>query len=145
MVKTTQHADLGENDSENDFYGSEEAEESMEDEVSSDGSNVSDQKPSQAQIEERFAYKGINHPKEILARLEEIKGNFYNRLESARLIKKQGHIPFTEHMSVSKSHFYKLISIVANKAGVVIPEALPVKDEIKREVGLYNMTRDNVM
>jgi hypothetical protein len=33
----------------------------------------------------------------------------------------------------------------ANKAGVVIPEALAVKDEIKREVGLYNMTRENVM
>jgi len=34
--------------------------------------------------------------------LIECQKNFYNRLESAKLIKKQGHIPFTEHMSISK-------------------------------------------
>lgn len=45
----------------------------------------------------------------------------------------------------SVSFFVFLKAIAANKAGVVIPEALPVKDEIKREVGLYNMTRENVM
>ena len=39
----------------------------------------------------------------MLERLDEVEKNFYNRLESARLIKKQGHIPFTEHMSISKS------------------------------------------
>jgi hypothetical protein len=38
----------------------------------------------------------------MLKRLNEVEKNFYNRLESARLIKKQGHIPFTEHMTVGK-------------------------------------------
>jgi len=42
MVKTTQHADLSESESEEEFYGSEEAEESMEQ------SGSSDEKPSQA-------------------------------------------------------------------------------------------------
>ena len=37
----------------------------------------------------------------MLERLKEVKSNFYNRLESAKLIKKQGKIPFTEHMTVS--------------------------------------------
>lgn len=60
------------------------------------------QKPTQAEIEAKFGYKAINKPREMLARLEEIKQNFYNRLESARLIKKQGHVPFTEHMTISK-------------------------------------------
>ena len=34
--------------------------------------------------------------------MREIQLNFYNRLESNKLLKKQGKIPFTEHMTVSK-------------------------------------------
>ena len=38
----------------------------------------------------------------MLKRLNEIEKNFYNRLESAKLIKRQGRVPFTEHMTISK-------------------------------------------
>ena len=44
MVKTAQHADLSESESEEEFYGSEDAEESME----QDQSGSEDEKPSQA-------------------------------------------------------------------------------------------------
>jgi hypothetical protein len=37
---------------------------------------------------------------EINKRLHEVKQSFYNRLESRKLIKKQGKIPFMEHMTV---------------------------------------------
>ena len=57
-------------------------------------------------------------------RLKEIQANFYNRLESAKLIKRQGKIPFTEHMTVSGDQF------------VEIPTDLPVHNEIKREIAL---------
>jgi len=60
-------------------------------------------KPSDEEITEKFGYKSINEQEKILKRLNEVEKNFYNRLESARLIKKQGHIPFTEHMTIGKS------------------------------------------
>ena len=61
----------------------------------------------------------------IERRLEEIKKNFYNRLESAKLIKKHGRVPFTEHMTV------------VGKEAVNIPEGLAaVNDDIKREIAL---------
>jgi hypothetical protein len=41
----------------------------------------------------------------MLKRLNEIQLNFYNRLESKKLIKKQGKVPFTEHMTISKYTF----------------------------------------
>ena len=44
----------------------------------------------------------INNVERIQARLKEIKGNFYNNLKMKKLIKKQGRLPFTEHMSISK-------------------------------------------
>uniref|UniRef100_A0A7S3MN52 rRNA-processing protein EBP2 n=1 Tax=Favella ehrenbergii TaxID=182087 RepID=A0A7S3MN52_9SPIT len=59
--------------------------------------------------------------------------NFYNRLDSKRLVKKQGKIPFTEHMTVT------------GEEPINIPEALEVSNEIKREVAFYNATRANVM
>ena len=52
-------------------------------------------------IEEKFGLKGINNTTEMQERLKEVQANFYNRLESAKLIKRQGKIPFTEHMTVS--------------------------------------------
>ena len=60
-------------------------------------------KPTEEEITEKFGYKAINEQEKMLKRLNEVEKNFYNRLESARLIKKQGHIPFTEHMTVGKS------------------------------------------
>lgn len=65
-----------------------------------------------------------------------MKQNFYNRLESKKLIKKYGRIPFTEHMSVT------------NEKPVEIAEgakALQINDDIKREMTFYNLTREDVM
>lgn len=59
---------------------------------------------------------------------------FYNRLESAKLIKKQGRVPFSEHMTVQGKDF------------VQIPDKLAaVHDDIKRELAFFNVTRQNVM
>lgn len=35
-------------------------------------------------------------------RLKEMQMNFYNRMESNKLLKKKGTVPFTEHMTISK-------------------------------------------
>ena len=50
---------------------------------------------------EKFGQRGINNVEAINKRLHEVKQNFYNRLESKKLIKKQGKIPFFEHMSLT--------------------------------------------
>jgi hypothetical protein len=68
--------------------------------------SVEEARPTEEQVNAKFAYKGINEKELLLERLVEVEKNFYNRMESARLIKKQGHIPFTEHMSISKSTPY---------------------------------------
>ncbi len=56
----------------------------------------------QQDLEEKFGLKAINDEAGMLKRLKEIQLNFYNRMESNKLIKKTGKIPFTEHMTVSK-------------------------------------------
>jgi hypothetical protein len=53
-----------------------------------------------------------------------MRANFYNRLESKKIIKKQGRIPFTEHMTIT------------NDDPMTVPEALTVHDDIKREMAL---------
>ncbi len=53
-------------------------------------------------MEEKFGLTAINDEVGMLKRLKEIQLNFYNRMESNKLIKKTGKIPFTEHMTVSK-------------------------------------------
>jgi hypothetical protein len=63
-----------------DEVDNESGEEEMEDEQE-DG-------PTQDEINAKFAYKGINKTDELLECLSEVKKSFYNRLESARLIKK---------------------------------------------------------
>lgn len=74
---------------------------------------------------EKNGQKEINDEEGMERRLEEIKKNFYNRLESAKLIKKHGRVPFTEHMTVP------------GKETVNIPEGLAaVNDDIKREIAL---------
>jgi hypothetical protein len=47
-----------------------------------------------------FGQKAIYETDMINTRLDEMQKAFYNRLESAKLIKKQGRVPFTEHMVV---------------------------------------------
>ena len=56
--------------------------------------------------------------------MKEVKLNFYNRLESKKLIKKQGHVPFTEHMAIS------------NTETIAVAEGLDANDDIKREIAL---------
>ena len=69
-----------------------------------DDESEDDGKPNTFEKEKlkQFAQRGINDEAQILKRLSEIRANFYNRLESRRIIKKQGRIPFTEHMTISK-------------------------------------------
>ena len=56
----------------------------------------------QEDIVQNFGLKAINDEAQMLKRLDEVEKNFYNRLESSKLIKKQGRVPFTEHMTLSK-------------------------------------------
>lgn len=54
-------------------------------------------------LEKKFGLKAINDEEGMLERLKEVQLNFYNRMESKKLVKKQGKVPFTEHMTISKS------------------------------------------
>lgn len=84
---------------------------------------------------DKFALKPIMKTEQINKRLHEVKQSFYNRLESKKLIKKQGRIPFTEHMCVTHSD-----PIAMSEAA----KALMINDDIKREVAFYNSSRENV-
>jgi len=48
----------------------------------------------------KFGQRPVTNEPQTKIRLHEVKTSFYNRLESVRLIKKQGRIPFTEHMTI---------------------------------------------
>jgi hypothetical protein len=50
---------------------------------------------------ERFGQRAIMDEDRIRERLHEVQQNFYNRLESKRLIKKAGKVPFTEHLTLT--------------------------------------------
>ena len=97
MVKKTSQQVLEESEDENqsfEEYGSESGEEEVEQEMS-------EEVPQQRQAPEKnnFGLKEINNEERLLERLDEVQKNFYNRLASASLIKKQGRVPFTEHMT----------------------------------------------
>ena len=66
----------------------------------------------QEDLEEKFGQKAINDEAGMLRRLQEIQLNFYNRLESKKLIKKQGKVPFTEHMTISEYTFNSFINLL---------------------------------
>jgi len=85
---------------------------------------------------QKFGQREINNVEQIKTRLHEVKQNFYNRLESKKLIKKQGKIPFLEHMTITHEKPCEL------EAGAA---SLQINDDIKREVLFYNLARDNVM
>jgi hypothetical protein len=55
--------------------------------------------------DDQFGLIAINNVEEIEKRIKELKATFYNRLESKKLIKKYGRIPFTEHMTISKQQY----------------------------------------
>ena len=50
------------------------------------------------------AQRPIMNKERIQKRLHEVKQSFYNRLESRKLIKKQGKVPFTEHMTMTNQN-----------------------------------------
>jgi len=84
-------------------------------------------------MEKKFGLKAINNEAQMLKRLTEVEINFYNRLESKRLIKKQGKVPFTEHMTLTCP------------VALSVPSNLAVRNDIKKEIAFYNTTRANVM
>lgn len=84
----------------------------------------------------KFGQRAVNNVEQIKTRLHEVRQNFYNRLESKKLIKKFGKIPFTEHLSVTNSKACE----IAEGARL-----LEINDDIKREMAFYNLTRENVM
>jgi hypothetical protein len=82
-----------------------------------------------------------------------VKANFYNRLQSNKLIKKEGRIPFIEHLTISIT--YNILTLIASENPLVIHDQLKINDDIKREMALYlypiyyiphsyNLVRENV-
>jgi hypothetical protein len=86
---------------------------------------------------EKFGQRGIDNKDQINKRLYEVKQNFYNRLESKKLIKKQGKIPFSEHMCLTNPN--PTVKLLEGA------QELQINNDIKREVSFYNNTRENVM
>lgn len=84
---------------------------------------------------DKFALKPIYKKDEIRQRLHEVKQSFYNRLESRKLIRKQGKIPFMEHMTITHTQPVRVIA----------DSALNINPDIKRELSFYNVARANVM
>lgn len=95
----------------------------------------------------KFGQRLVNNTEAIQQRLYEVKQSFYNRLESARLIKKQGRIPFTEHMTVTSEDPLQSADAMlrSDHAGTLGVRSLEINDDIKREIAFYNVTRQNVM
>ena len=91
---------------------------------------------------QQFGLKAINNEERIKERLEELKANFYNSMASKKLIKKEGRVPFIEHLTVGKRQM--IIYYLVNDKPVDVPDTLAVHDDIKRELAFYNMTRENV-
>ena len=142
-LKNFDEAPQGEEDSlVSDEGAQNEQEDDEEGEVEIDGdlSDADLQKMSPEQFKklklEKFGQRGINNEDQIKQRLHEIKQNFYNRLESKKLIKKQGKIPFGEHMTLTNPNSASL----GDNA-----QSLQINNDIKREVIFYNNTRENVM
>jgi len=86
-------------------------------------------------MKKKFALKEIMHADRINERLKEVKQSFYNRLESRKLIKKQGRIPFSEHMTIVNPEPIHLTEEA---------KKLQINNDIKREVAFYNSARENV-
>lgn len=78
--------------------------------------------------EETFQQQNVYRSKELDEMTKKLKDDFYNRLNSKKLIKKQGKIPFVEHMTL------------INDGIVVLPENAAVHNDLKRELCFYNLT-----
>lgn len=78
--------------------------------------------------EEIFQQKNVYRSKDLDEMTQKLKDDFYNRLNSKKLIKRQGKIPFVEHLSL------------INDSIVVLPENAAVHNDLKRELCFYNLT-----
>lgn len=105
------------------------------DEMNEDLSKLTDKQFQELKFK-KFGQREVNNVEEIKTRLHEVRQNFYNRLESKKLIKKFGKIPFTEHLSINNSKPCE----IAEGA-----KSLEINDDIKREMAFYNSTREDVM
>jgi rRNA-processing protein EBP2 len=75
-----------------------------------------------------FTQVGKYDSKALDIAIEKCKSEFYSSLESKKLIKKQGEVPFNEHMSI------------VNSGIVLMPENENVHNDLKRELCFYNIT-----
>lgn len=78
--------------------------------------------------EEDFTQRAVYNAAELDRLTSNLKNDFYNRLNSKKLIKKQGKVPFVEHMGV------------VSESIVVIPDNDAIHNDLKRELCFYNLT-----
>lgn len=79
-------------------------------------------------VREDFTQKKVYKSNQLDTLIQNLKDDFYNRLHSKRLIKRQGKVPFVEHMSL------------INDGIVVLPENEAIHKDLKRELWFYNLT-----
>lgn len=77
---------------------------------------------------EEFTQKAVYKSDALDASIQALKDGFYSRLDSKKLIKRDGKIPFTEHMAM------------VNDSIVVLPANENVHNDLKRELCFYNLT-----
>jgi rRNA-processing protein EBP2 len=77
---------------------------------------------------EEFGQRNVYNAAGLDALTKKLKKQFYNRLNSRKLIKKQGKVPFIEHMSI------------INDTTIVLPENNSVHKDLRRELCFYNAT-----
>ena len=75
-----------------------------------------------------FAQRSVYHSHDLDEITQKLQDQFYNRLNSKKLIKRQGKVPFVEHCSIY------------NPGIVVLPENDAVHKDLKRELWFYNLT-----
>lgn len=77
---------------------------------------------------EEFGQRNVYNAAGLDALTKKLKKQFYNRLNSRKLIKKQGKVPFVEHMTI------------INDTTIVLPENNSVHKDLRRELCFYNAT-----
>ena len=83
------------------------------------------------EVDAQFKQKPVYKSDELDTKIKSMKNGFYSWLESKQLIKKQGKVPFIEHMTLM------------HDKPVQLPEGAQVHDDLKRELVFYNLTLDN--
>ena len=71
---------------------------------------------------EDFTQKGVYDKDGLDSAIQSVKDDFYNTLDSKKLIKRQGKVPFVEHMSM------------VNDSIVALPQNENIHNDLKREL-----------